>query len=438
MERFDVTRIVLLLCFALFSIPVAAAPQVQQVVGGQGLKAWLIEDHSQPVLHVSFSFRGGAALDPMGKEGLAHMVSTLLDEGAGDLNSQAFQRQLEDLSIDLSFAAGRDGFTGSLKTLTRNLDQAEHLLGLALSAPRFDTDPVERMRAQILAERRRSAEDADDIASRQLLGLLFPNHPYGRESRGTTDSISGLTRADFRDFVERRLARDKLVVGLFGDITPERAKQFLDRAFGKLPAAALDAAVPDVMPQLTGKMTVIDRNLQQSVILFAQAGLLRESPDFYVAQVLDYILGGGSFSSRLYDEVREKRGLAYSVGTYLWPMDHAAIYMGQAGTANARAAETVKIVRDQWTILRESGPSPEEVADAKTYLTGSYPLRFTSGGALASTLVAMQIHNLGQDYLDRREDYINAVTPEDVARLARQLLDPQRLTFVVVGRPEGL
>ncbi|CCQ72292.1 pitrilysin family protein [Magnetospira sp. QH-2] len=431
-------RLLLIILAVGLAFPAAAVPKVQTVTAANGVTAWLIEDHTHPILHVSFGFKGGAALEPEGKEGLAYMVSTLLDEGAGNLDSQAFQRKLEDLSVDLSFSSGRDRFTGTLTTLTRNLKEAEDLLSLALAAPRFDEEPVARMRALLLAGRHRAVENPNSIASRRFMKSLFPNHPYGRSIRGTVQTITDLTIADIKGFVQRHFARDRLVVGLYGDITPERAKAFLDRSFTNLPLSGGKIDLPETEPTLSGQVQVINEDVEQSIIMFGQQGLSRRDPDYYGALVLDYILGGGSLSSRLYEEVRDKRGLAYSVGTDLWPLDRAALYIGEAGTANARAAETIAVVREQWNLMRDTGPTDEEVRDAKTYLTGSYPLRFTSGSALAATLMGMQIHDLGLDYLDRRNGFIESITPEDVRRIAKRLLTPDRLTFVVVGQPEGM
>ncbi len=414
------------------------AIEVERVVSPGGLEAWLVRDHANPIIALRLAFRGGAALDPAGKEGLANMAAALLDEGAGDLDSQAFQRRLEDLAIRLGFDAGRDAFSGNLRTLTENRDQAFALLRLALTAPRFDSEPVARVRQQILAGLRSDSEDPDFIASRTLSRALFPDHPYGRPVRGTAQSVAAIGAADLGRFARRRLARDNLVIGAVGDIEAAVLGSLLDATFGGLPAKAASWAVADTRPQASGETIVVEKPLPQSAILFAHEGVKRDDPDFYAAYVVNYVLGGGGFTSRLYGQVREKRGLAYSIGSRLYPLDHAALIMGSAGTANKSAAETLRLVRREWRAMAADGMTEAELADAKTYLTGSFPLRFSSSGRIARMLVGMQLENLGIDYLEKRNGYVEAVTFADVRRVARRLLDADRLTTVVVGRPEGI
>jgi zinc protease len=427
----------LLLVFTAVLRP-AAAIEVERVLSPGGIEAWLVRDHANPIIAVSIAWRGGGGLDPAGKEGLARMVSATLDEGAGDLDSQAFQRRLEDLAVSLRFDAGYDSFSGRLKTLTRNRDAAFELMRLAVTAPRFDAEPVERIRGQIVAGLRRDSEDPDTIARRTMSRTLFSGHPYGRPTRGTEQSVAAIGVDDLRKFTAQRLARDNMVIGVVGDIEPETLAGLLDGTFGGLPARALPWALPEVEPAATGKVIVVKKNVPQSVIVFAHGGLKRDHPDYYTAVVMNYILGGGTFASRLHHEVREKRGLAYSVYSALYPYDHAAMIWGGAGTANARVGETVGVVRDEWRRMAIEGVGETELADAKTYLSGSFPLRFSSSGRIASILVAMQLDDLGIDYLERRNGLIEAVTRDGVNGVARHLLDPEKLTMVVVGQPEGL
>jgi zinc protease len=433
--RFSATVLVLI---GLAAAQPAAAVEVEKVVSPGGIEAWLVEDHSNPIVSLELAFRGGGALDPQGREGLAHLVSGLLDEGAGPFDSQTFQGRLEDLSITLRFEAGLDTFGGSLRTLTENLETAGELLRLALTEPRFDAEPVERIRSQILVRLRRDAVDPDRIASRQLRQLLYPEHPYGRPVHGTPESLGAIAVEDLRRFVAERLARDLLKVAVVGDITPDALASFLDRTFLGLPARAAPAQVPDTVAQATGRTVVIERDVPQSVVSLGQPGIDRHDPDFYTAFVVNHILGGGGFASRLYTEVREERGLAYSVYSYLSTRDHASVVVGGVATANERVAESLDVILGEWARMAEAGPSAEELASAKTFLTGSYPLRQTSTGRIAAMLLAIQLEDLGIDYINRRNDFIEAVNLEDARRVARRLYDPSALTVVVVGRPEGL
>ena len=423
-----------LLIFLAALAPISArAIEVQRVISPGGIEAWLVEDHTNPIIALAIAFRGAAALDPKGRAGLANMVSTLLDEGAGDLKSQDFQRRLEDLSVRLHFSAGRDNFSGHLRTLTRNRDKAFGLLKLAITKPRFDAAAVARMRRRIMAGLRQDLEDPDAIAARRLFKTLFPDHPYGRPTDGTLATVRAITIDDLRAFASARFAKNNLVIGVTGDITAKELGPLLDSTFGGLPAKSHGGGVPDVTPRAANDVIMISKPMPQSTILFGQAGIKRNNPDFYAAYVMNRVLGGGGFTSRLFNEIREKRGLAYSVGSNLYPLRHSALILGSAGTASAKVGKTLEIVRAEWKRMAESGIAAAELKDAKTYLTGSFPLRFTSNQRIANILVGMQLDNLGIDYLKKRNGYIESVSLDQVNRLARRLLKPEKLTFVIVG-----
>lgn len=429
---------VLALALLLLPLRPAAAVEVQRVVSPGGIVAWLVEDRSVPLLSISMAFDGGAATDPAGKAGLANMVSGLLDEGAGDLDSEAFQRKLADLSIELSFNAGRDGFFGTMRALTRHRDEAFGLLRMALAEPRFETRAVERIRGQISAGLSARANDPGAIAGKTFWKTVLPGHPYANPVSGTAESVSALTADDLRAFVTGRFSRDRLKIGVAGDIDAAALATLLDRTFAGLPERGTAIDVRDALPAVDGRTIVVRQAVPQSTILFGQRGLKRDDPDYYVAYVLNHMLGGGAFSSRLYAEVREKRGLAYSAYSYLNPLDHSALWMGGAATANQRVGESLTVIRDVWAGMRDSPVDPAVLEDAKRNITGSFALRLTSSKAIAGMLVGIQRASLGIDYLDRRNDYIGAVTAQDVARVAARLLDPATLTFVIVGEPEGV
>jgi len=423
-------------------IPMAAQParaiEVQRVISPGGIEAWLVEDHSNPIISLDLAFRGGAALDPAGKEGLANLVSGLIDEGAGTLDSQAFQGRLAELSISLSFSTGRDTFGGEMMTLTENRDTAFELLRLALTEARFDAEPVARVRSQILAGLARDSQRPKSIVGRTMNKVLFPDHVYGRPTRGTTATVPTITAADLRRFVAERFARDVLVVGVVGDIAAEELARRLDQTFLGLPAAPAPAEVAETTPDGQGDVVVVERDIPQSIVAFGHAGIARDDPDYYAAYVVNYILGGGGFASRLYEEVREKRGLAYSVYSYLSPLEHAPLVMGGVATQNGRVAESLELIRAEWRRMAEAGPSETELHHAKTYLTGSFPLRFSSSSRISGMLAGMQHQNLGIDYLERRNALIDAVTLEDARRVAARLYDADKLTVVVIGQPDGI
>ncbi len=428
----------LLVVAAGLAVRPAAATEITPVTSPGGLTAWLVQEPSIPVIALRFAFRGGAALDPEDRAGLSYMVSGLLDEGAGTLDSQAFRTRLEELAVRLSFDSGRDLFSGSLQTLSANREEAFGLLRQALTAPRFDEEPIARIRRQIQASLMREQERPHRIAAHTLYRNLFGAHPYGRPRKGTPESIERIDRADLLDFVATRLTRDRLVIGVVGDITPEKLGPALDEIFGALPAQSPLPDIPEAEVAATGRTIVIEKAVPQSAIYLGGPGLRRDDPDWYTAYLLNYVLGGGGLTSRLNDSIREQRGLAYSVGSYLVPFEQAGLFMGTAGSNNASAGEVVSLFRAELERIRKDGISAEELASAKTYINGSFPLRLTSSGRIASLLVAIQRSELGIDYIDRRPGYYEAITQADVKRVAGRLLDPEKLTVVVVGQPKGL
>ncbi len=416
----------------------AGATKVQEVRSPGGITAWLVEEPTIPLLSVSFSFSGGASLDKPSRKGTGNLVSGMLDEGAGPYNSLAFQTRLKELAVAISFDANKDSFSGSLRTLSANRDAAFEMLRLALNEPHFETEAVERIRRQILTGLIEDQENPNSIVGRIWFATAFAGHPYGLPSRGSIETVKAITVDDLRGFLGKALARDRLTIGVVGDISAAELGSLLDKTFGALPASTDIEAVPETTPKGAGVLKVIEKAIPQSRVMFGGPGLKRDDTDWYAGYVLNYVLGGGGFSSRLYEEVREKRGLAYSVYSYLYPLDHAAIHLGGVGTQNQRVGEALRVIKEQFTQMRENAVSEDELANAKTYLNGSFPLRLTSSGRIASLLLVIQQENLGIDYLDRRAELINAVTMEDIRRVAKRLLRPENLLIVVVGQPAGL
>lgn len=421
----------------LATVAPAAAGRIQKVVSPGGIEAWLVEEHAVPLVAMQFSFVGGSTQDKPGKEGTVNLLSTLLDEGAGDMTSQAYQTRLEDLAVDLSFSEDLDRFSGEMKTLTENEDAAFDLLALALAKPRFDKEAVERMRAQTIAGIRRSQRNPEAVAGRLSQKTVFGDHPYGRPGVGTETSVQAIGIADLEAAHGAILTRKGLKIAVVGDIDAARLAPVLDRVFGALPAEGKLTPVAETTPQ-AGLVTRETMAVPQSTIRFALPGLKRADPDFVPAYVMNHILGGGTFSSWLYDEVREKRGLAYTIATGLVPLAHAGEFVGAVGTSADRVDETIDIVKKQLARMRDQGPTAEELTAAKAYLIGSYPLRFDTSDKIAGALLGIQIEDLGIDYIEVRNDLIKAVTLDDVKRVAKRLLaDVPSVTVVGPDVPQA-
>lgn len=427
-----------LACVLLFAaLPLRAGVDIKEVISPGGIKAWLVEEPSIPFVALELRFRGGTSLDAPGKRGATNLMVGLLEEGAGELDSRGFARASEALAASFGYDAGDDSVSISARFLTENRDQAVELLRLSLVEPTFPQDAIDRVRAQVLSGLRGDEKNPNAIAGRTFKALAFGDHPYGSNGDGTVESVSALTRDDLVAAHKAALARDRLYVAVVGDITEAELGPLLDGLLGELPETG--APMPGAVDVgLKGGVDIVEFNTPQSVAHFGQAGIERDDDDFFAAYVMNVILGGGGFESRLMTEVREKRGLTYGVYSYLAPKDNAALYLGSVASANDRIAEAISVIRAEWERLAEDGVTQEELDKAKALLTGAYPLRFDGNGAIARIMVGMQMDDLPIDYIETRNDKVNAVTREDVNRVARELLDPEGLQFVVVGKPEGL
>lgn len=426
----------------LFSFPALARDKlldIQEVTSPGGIRAWFVEDHSIPVLALQFAFRGaGSVLDPADKQGLARMLSNTMDEGAGDLDSQSFQKELMDLSISLHFGASRDDFTGEVKTLTKNRARALELLTLALTKPRFDDEPVNRMRDGNKSRIRASLSDPDWIAARLLNDIAFAGHPYAQNSGGTLTTLDNITAEDLRAFHKNYIGKNHLVVGVAGDITKEELAAILDQVFGALPDLPPPVAAPALELQNTNTVSLFSKEIPQTIIEVLQPGINEKDPDYQTAQIMNFVLGSSGFGSRLTEEIREKRGLTYGIYTSFMGMKHFDGLAVSTSTENKNAGELLSLLKAEWKKMKETPITDKELKDAQTYLIGALPLSLTSTDDIAGLLLSLQIDDLPIDYLDRREQALRATTTADVQRLAKKILDENRMTTILVGQPEGV
>ena len=412
----------------------ARSMKIQEVKSPGGISAWLVESHNVPLLALRFAFEGGSAQDPAGREGLANFLTAMMDEGAGDLDATSFQERMEEIAMRMSFEDGRDHLYGNFETLTVNRDKAAELFRLAVNKPRFDAMAVERIKKQILASLAFSARDPNRVASKAWNAKAFPNHPYGRPAEGTVETVTAIADADLKAYHGKVFAKSTLRVVAVGDIDAKTLGALLDKVFGELPANAQLAAVPEVAVKGSG-LDVIDMPVPQSVAIFGAAGLKRKDPDFMPAFVVNQILGGGGFASRLMEEVREKRGLAYSVYSNLYPYQHGAVFIGNVATKNEAVGQSLEVIESELRRLAEQGPTQEELESAKSYLTGAYALRFESSSGIANQLLWIQIEDLGIDYVGKRNAIVEAVSLDDIKRVAKRLIEADRLITTIVGKP---
>ena len=431
-------RIALLVAACLAMAPLASTPshaaaKIQHLISPGGIEAWFVQDATVPLIAMEYAFGGGATQDPADKPGVGNLVASLIDEGSGDLDSKTFHERLDRRAIELSFSSTRDYFRGSLRMLKDNRDEAFDLLRMSLTSPHFESTDVERIRAQVISGLRRDSSNPTSLASRKFLEVAFGDHPYGRLAGGTLESVPKIDVADLKDYVRRVLAKDTLRIAVVGDVDPATLGKLLDHTFGGLPAKASLTPVPDVEAAKPPQRAFIPLDVPQTVVTFGGPGFMRHDPNFMAAYIVNHILGGAGLSSRLYHEVREKRGLAYSVYESLLWMDHSALFVGNTGTRADRAGETVDAINKEIRRIAEDGPTQQELDEAKSYLKGSQMLALDTSSKLASALLQYQLDGLPIDYIEKRNAIVDAVTLDD-ARKAAQRLWGQGLLTVIVGR----
>ncbi len=437
MMRFAFAKALVAAAALVLLAPVARAMTIEQITTPAGLHAWLVREQSAPLVVLNYAFVGGSSQDSAEKSGAANLAASLLDEGAGDLDSRAFHERLENHAIEMSFRIGRDYFHGTLRTLNEHRDEAFDLLHLALTAPRFDKEAIERVRSQVTAGLLRDTTDPGTLASHRWWQTAFPNHPYGRDTEGSLATVPNIMAADLRDYVSRVFARNGLTISVVGDVDAKTAAELIDRAFASLPAHNDLKLVPDTLPRGLGKTIVVGIDVPQPVVDFGGPGIARHDPDFMAAYVVNHILGGGTFTSRLYREVREKRGLAYGVSDGLIWFRHTAVMFGGTATRADRTGEALTIIEREIKRMAEDGPTAEELASAKAFIKASYMLNLDTSSKIAAQLTQIQLDKLGADYIKRRAALIDAVTLADAKRVAKRLYGPG-LLVTVAGEPKGV
>jgi zinc protease len=439
LKPFRFTKPVVLFLLTVLALPFlnneAHAMKVERVVSPLGIEAWLVQEKNVPLIAMQFAFNGGAAQDETGKEGAAYLLSGMLDEGAGDLSSTEFQEKVEEIAIRLGFEASRDNFSGKFQTLSERKEEAFELLKLAITQPSFDQDAIDRVRLQIVSGLKFEENNPNNVATRTWFKNSFGDHPYGRPTKGTEASLKALSRDDLKAAHKKIFSRENLKISVVGDITPKELGVLIDKVFGDLPEKSGVKEVAEATAIFGPKLDNVTMNVPQSVVQFGHQGIKRDDKDFIPAYILNYIMGGGGFASRLMEEVREKRGLAYSVYSYLYPLKHSALVLGGVATKNSSVTEAMDLIKKEFSRMANDGPSEEELKNAKNYLTGSYALRFDTSSKIASQLLWIQVEGLGMDYIDKRNEMINSVTMVQIRDVAKRLFQGDKLRFVVVGQP---
>lgn len=412
--------------------------EIQQFTTPGGVSVWLVSEPSIPILSVAMAWEGGEAADPEGLEGLADAVVYHMNEGAGDLDSLAFQTRMEELNMSFGCSASSDWTSCAASMLTDNADEAMSLVAQAFEAPRFDAGPFARFQREREVSLNTRETNARYLAGRAEAQAIYPDHPYARET--SAESIAALTPELAKAHMRKLMVKDSLIVTAVGAITPEELAPMLDAIAESLPESNDLPETPEITFTVDGAFepVLIDLPQPQSLVRFLAPGLKREDPDFFTAYVVNYTYGGGGFGSRLMESLRVQKGLTYGVYTWLSFDDTYQNWGGSGQTKNESVGEFVEALLAETALIAEEGITAEELADAKAYLTGSYPLAFDSNAKIAGQMMSVRQDELGVDYFDRRNALIEAVTLEDANRVAAEFLQPDRFSFIVVGQPEGL
>jgi zinc protease len=412
---------------------------IQTLTTPSGIEVWLAEDDTLPIIAMAFTFRNaGAKQDLQDKQGLSILAASTMNESAGPYDNDEFLTLQNNNNISLFFASSRDDFGGTLKMLTRHKDLAFELLDYTINAPRFDEAPLERMRQSNLSRIRASLPNPNWRNARLLNEIVYEGHPYALNSGGTLTTLNNITRDDLLEFTKTRFSRDTLKVSISGDINAEEAIAAIENIFGGLPQTTDLPTIDDITVQNQGKMVLHPKDMPQTLISIVQNGVGRDHPDYYKAMVMNYILGGGGFGSRLTTSIREERGLTYGIRSGLSNMDHIKTLRISTSTKNNAVPEMLGLIREEFETMRNAPVSDLELSDAKAYLIGSMPLKLSSTGAIAGLMLGMQRDGLPVTYLDERAEKIDAITIENIQNVAQTLLNPENFTIVMTGAPEGL
>lgn len=406
---------------------------VQVVTSPGGIKAWLVTETFVPSIAMEISWKGGSASEPRGKEGLGWVLAYMMNEGAGDLDTTAYGARMQDLNMEFACGAWVDYTSCSLSALKATADESLEMMRLAFAKLRMDDEPFERAKRELIVGLKQGESNPKTISSRAMNAALIPGHPYARYA--TAESVGRINTRDVIDLKNRVMTRDGLMVVVVGDITAEELKPKLDQVFGSLPVGPALIGLPDAVAR-PAPDTPIVKPLQQpqTLILFSGPGIRRDDPDFFAAYTLNQILGGG-LSSRLGNDVREKRGLTYGIATGLSIQPHFWRWTGSSSTMNDKAGEVQRLIRENIARLGQDGPTAQELSDAKAYITGAFPLSFDSNSKTARNLLGFWQDGQDAEYVQRRNDYFEAVTLGDLKRVAAKYMKPENFTFVMVGKP---
>ena len=416
-----------------------ASPKVEpkRVVLSNGIILLVAETHALPMVNISVAVKAGAIYNPQGKAGVASLTAALLDEGTKTRTSKQIADEIDFIGGRLSASGGTDYSSASLVVLKKDINTGLDLLSDVLLNPVFPEDEVERKKKETLASIIADRDDPNAIASKAFYKAVFAGHPYGMPGEGDEESVEKITRDDIVNFYQKYYKPNNTIMVVVGDITLDEAVVFIRKYFSSWEKG--DIQLPDIPPVEKLKKSdsiLIDKSLTQANIMLGHTGISRDNPDFYAVHLMNYILGGGGFSSRLTKEIRDNKGLAYSVYSRFDVNKYPGAFSVEIQTKNETARVAIDGILAELKRIREEKVSDEELREAKAYITGSFPLKLDTNAKIGGYLMFLEYYNLGLDYLDKYTGYIQAVTKDDILKVAQKYIDPENFVLVAVAKQD--
>ena len=431
-----VTSLLAAVFVALFAQQTMAADiKPSRTLMPNGLTVLTLDQPFLPMVTINILVKAGSAKDPEALGGLSSMVAQMLDEGTKTRRSTEIAQQIEFIGGEMNFSAGEDFSTGALRVLKKDIDLGFTLLADVLMNPVFPEREVERVRSEVLGELQGEGDQPAILADKAFDGIVFGRHPYGRPANGTPKSVAQIARKHLVEFHRNHYHPNTTIIAVVGDI---REAEALDLIMKYLGAWAKRNPPPDKIPSppvlSQPVVKVIDKNLTQANIVLGHIGIERSNPDFYAVSVMNYILGGGGFSSRLVNRIRDELGLAYDVDSGFQANVMPGSFTVRLQTRNVTAKQAIVSVIQEIKRIRTERVTEQELTDAKAYLIGSFPLRLDTTVKLSALLTLIELHGLGLSYFEDYPKAIAAVTIDDVVRVAQKYLHPEAAAVVAVAR----
>jgi zinc protease len=411
------------------------AIQFESLETKNGIKFWLIEDKALPLVSISFSFKGGSILDPVGKSGVTNLMTSLLDEGTQNFTASEYRLFKRENGIKISFSTSKERIEGTFQVVKPRLQEGFYLLHESINKAKFPINEIKKVKSQVEASIKIDNSNISTIASNKFNKFFFKDKLIGRNTKGSLETLGNISRDDIQSIYRSSFIKNRLVIGISGDIEPNLAKKYVDYVFGDLPSKKFINPI-SMLENLNKGMEIIEMKTPQTTVVFGQKGLGRKDKEYFAARVINYVLGGGGFQSRLYKEIREANGLVYSIYSYLLPYEYAGVIVGGFQTRNQNVGKTIEKVKTEWNRIKTEGITKIELQNAKTYYKGSFSRNFTSTLSIASLLMIVQYYDLGEDYFDKRDLIIDNLKLNELNNLAKNLFDSETLFFMIVGEPK--